>query len=141
MLDSTVPLWTSAFVSYAQDTLGYKTEEAYRLLNRQVRDKWDFGTSPTRQGYAGVLDDIQQARAANRTLEVLIATGYTDLITPYLAATYLVRQLPPLEGAAPITIEDYAGGHMLYLRPDSRRALKQDVEAMYRRALSSPSQG
>ena len=141
VLDSTVPLWTSAFVSYAQDTLGYKTEEAYRLLNRQVRDKWDFGTSPTRQGYAGVLDDIQQARAANRALEVLIATGYTDLITPYLAATYLVRQLPPLEGAAPITIEDYAGGHMLYLRPDSRRALKQDVEAMYRRALSSPSQG
>jgi hypothetical protein len=30
---------------------------------------------------------------------------------------------------------------MLYLRPDSRRALKQDVETMYRRALSSPSQG
>ena len=70
-----------------------------------------------------------------------IATGYTDLITPYLAPTYLVRQLPPLEGASPITIEDYAGGHMLYLRPDSRRALKKDVEAMYERALKSSPQG
>jgi carboxypeptidase C (cathepsin A) len=128
-------------VQYAQAELGYKTDSSYRLLNRDVRSKWDFGTSPTRQGYAGALSDIQNARAANRALEVFIATGYTDLITPYLAPAYLVKQLPPLEGASPITIEDYAGGHMLYLRPESRRALKRDVEAMYARALKSTSQG
>lgn len=139
VLDSTVPLWTSAFVSYAQDDLAYKTKQPYTLLNRDVRSKWDFGTSPTKQGYVGVLDDIQRARAANRALEVLIVTGYTDLITPYMVPTYLVSQLPPLKGASPVTIEDYAGGHMLYLRPDSRRALKDDVEAMYRRALPEPS--
>jgi carboxypeptidase C (cathepsin A) len=141
VLDSTVPLWTSAFVQYAQDELGYKTDATYRLLNREVRPKWDFGMSPTRQGYAGVLDDIQDARATNRALEVFIGAGYTDLITPYLGPTYLMNQLPPLEGASPITIEDYAGGHMLYLRPDSRRALKKDVEAMYERALKSSPQG
>ena len=141
VLDSTVPLWTSAFVQYAQDELGYKTDATYRLLNRDVRPKWDFGTSPTRQGYAGVLDDIQDARATNRALEVFIGTGYTDLITPYLSPTYLVSQLTPLEGASPITIEDYAGGHMLYLRPDSRGALKKDVEAVYERALKSSPQG
>ena len=141
VLDSTVPLWTSAFVQYAQDELAFKTDANYRLLNREVRNKWDFGTSPTRQGYAGVLEDIQDARAANRALEVFIATGYTDLITPYLAPTYLVNQLTPLQGASPITIEDYAGGHMLYLRPDTRRALRKDVEAMYERALKSSPQG
>lgn len=141
VLDATFPLWSSAFVGYAQTDLAYETDEAYRLLNRDVRSKWDFGTSPTRQGYAGVLDDIQEARASNRALEVMIATGYTDLITPYMVPTYLVGQLPPLKGATPITIEDYAGGHMLYLRPDSRRDLKDDVEAMYRRAQSAASQG
>jgi carboxypeptidase C (cathepsin A) len=141
VLDATVPLWTSAFVQYAQEELGYKTDTTYRLLNREVRPKWDFGTSATRQGYAGVLREIQQARAANRALEILIATGYTDLITPYMVPTYLVKQLSPLDGASPIIIEDYAGGHMLYLREDSRRALKQDVEAMYARALKSSSQG
>jgi carboxypeptidase C (cathepsin A) len=141
VLDSTVPLWTSAFVQYAQTELGYETKDQYKLLNREVRGRWDFGTSPTRQGYAGVLDDIQQARASNRALEVFIGTGYTDLITPYLGPRYLVSQLPPLEGARPIEIEDYAGGHMLYLRPDSRRALKSDVEAMYERALKSASEG
>ena len=142
VLDATVPLWTSAFVQYAQDELAYETDEHFELLNRKVSGKWDYGTSPTRQGYAGVLDDIQEARAANPALEVMIATGYTDLITPYMAPTYLVKQLPPLKGASPITVEDYAGGHMLYLRPDSRRALKADVETMYRRALKSgPTQG
>ncbi|HUU23942.1 MAG TPA: peptidase S10, partial [Methyloceanibacter sp.] len=142
VLDATVPLWTSAFVQYAQDELAYETDERFELLNRKVSGKWDYGTSPTRQGYAGVLDDIQEARAANPALEVMIATGYTDLITPYMAPTYLVKQLPLLEGASPITVEDYAGGHMLYLRPDSRRALKADVETMYRRALKSgPTQG
>jgi carboxypeptidase C (cathepsin A) len=141
VLDSTVPLWTGAFVQYAQGELGYKTDATYRLLNREVRSKWDFGTSPTRQGYAGVLDDLQEARASNRSLQVLIAAGYTDLITPYLAPAYLVKQLPPLEGASPITVENYPGGHMLYLRPDSRRALKEDVEATYEKALKSSPQG
>jgi carboxypeptidase C (cathepsin A) len=142
VLDSTVPLWTSAFVNYAQKDLAYETDNNYELLNRDVRNKWDFGTRPTRQGYAGVLDDIQEARASNPALQVFIAAGYTDLITPYMAPTYLVSQLPPLAGAVPITVEDYAGGHMLYLRPDSRRALKDDVQAMYRRALSgAPTEG
>jgi carboxypeptidase C (cathepsin A) len=139
VLDATVPLWTSAFVRYAQTELDFKTDAAYRLINREARKKWDFGTSPTRQGYAGVLDDIQEARALNPKLEVMIVGGYTDLITPYLTSIYLVRQLPALPGAAPITIENYPGGHMLYLRPESRRALKQDVEAMYERALGGPS--
>jgi carboxypeptidase C (cathepsin A) len=141
VLDATVPLWTLAFVQYAQSDLAYKTDAKYELLNRDVRSKWDFGTSPTHQGYAGVIDDIQDARAANRSLGVLIAAGYTDLITPYLGPSFLVNQLPPLQGAIPIEVEDYAGGHMLYLRPDSRRALKEDVEAMYARVLRSQPQG
>ena len=141
VLDATVPLWTGAFVQYAQDELGFKTDMTYQLLNREARGKWDFGTRPTRQGYAGVLDDIQEARASNRALEVFIATGYTDLITPYLAPAYLVNQLTPLEGARPIEVETYTGGHMLYLRPETRRALKVDVEAMYERALKASPQG
>ena len=122
VLDATVPLWTAAFVQYAGNELGYKTDATYRLLNRDARTKWDFGTSPTHQGYAGVIDEVQEARSANPSLEVLIATGYTDLITPYLASSFLVSQLPSLPRAVPIQVETYAGGHMLYLRPDSREA-------------------
>jgi carboxypeptidase C (cathepsin A) len=139
VLDATVPLWTAAFVQYAREELGYKTDKSYQLLNRAVRAKWDFGTSPTRQGYAGVVDDLQEARSANPSMSVLIATGYTDLITPYLASNFLVSQLPTLPNAAPIRIETYAGGHMLYLRPKTRAALKEDVKSMYDRAAKAAS--
>jgi carboxypeptidase C (cathepsin A) len=139
VLDATVPLWTAAFVNYAANELDYKTDASYRLLNRTARSKWDFGTSATHQGYAGVIDELQQARSANPELRVLIASGYTDLITPYLASTYLIGQLPVLPRAEPIQIENYAGGHMLYLRPDSREALKQDAKPMYERAAKAAS--
>jgi carboxypeptidase C (cathepsin A) len=139
VLDATVPLWTAAFVQYAGSELGYKTDASYRLLNRDVRNKWDFGTSPTRQGYASVVGDLQDARAANPALQILIAGGYTDLITPYLASAYLVNQLPALPSAARIRTETYAGGHMLYLRPPSREALKEDVRGMYDRAFKAAS--
>ncbi len=139
VLDSTIPLWSAAFVQYAAEELGYKTEANYQLLNRKVRSKWDFGTSSTRQGYAGVIDEIQEARSANPELRVMIAGGYTDLMTPYLASAYLIGQLPPLPRAAPIQIETYAGGHMLYLRPDSREALKEDAKSMYDRAAKAAS--
>ncbi|WP_069444906.1 S10 family peptidase [Methyloceanibacter stevinii] len=134
VLDATVPLWSSAFVRYAAEDLGYKTDEEFTLLNRKISNRWDYGTSPTKQGYAGAMDDIQDARAANRNLEVLIASGYTDLITPYSVPAYLVGQLPPLKGAKPIELKNYAGGHMLYLRAPSRLHLKQDAQAMYARA-------
>jgi carboxypeptidase C (cathepsin A) len=139
VLDATVPLWTAAFVQYAGTELDYKTDETYRLLNREARNKWDFGTSPTRQGYAGAIDEVQEARSANPALEVLIAGGYTDLITPYLANSFLVGQLPSLPRAAPIQVETYAGGHMLYLRPESREALKQDAKGMYERVMKAAS--
>jgi carboxypeptidase C (cathepsin A) len=135
VLDATAPLWTSAFVQYAASELQFHTNAPYRLLNREVRNKWDFGTSPTHQGYAGVIDDLQEARATNPSLRVMIAKGYTDLITPYLATTFLVNQLPPLTGAVPIEIKDYLGGHMLYMRPQTRAALKEDAKALYGRAL------
>jgi carboxypeptidase C (cathepsin A) len=139
VLDATVPLWTAAFVHYASDELDYKTDENYRLLNREARNKWDFGTSSTHQGYAGVIDDVQEARSANPALEVLIAGGYTDLITPYLASSFLVGQLPSLPRAAPIEVKTYAGGHMLYLRPETREALKQDARALFERVMKAAS--
>ena len=77
----------------------------------------------------------------NPALQVLIAHGLTDLITPYFASRYLVDQLPPLAGAAPIELRLYGGGHMMYMRPESRRALKADARALYERALARRRSG
>ncbi len=131
VLDRSVPVLTSAFVDYLRSELNYRTAISYRLLNEEVSRSWDYGTTNARQGYAGVLDDLQEARALNPALSVLIVNGYTDLVTPYLASRYLVAQLPTLPDTKPIRTRVYEGGHMMYLRPDSRHALKMDAAALY----------
>jgi carboxypeptidase C (cathepsin A) len=100
-----------------------------------VSGRWDFGTSATRQGYVGALDELQKARTHNPALGVLIVHGYTDLVTPYGVSKYLIDQLAPIDTARPIELKVYRGGHMMYLRPTSRRSLAQDVRAFYRGIL------
>ena len=138
ILDGAVTVLTPAMTQYARAELGYRTDLEYRLLNREVSGRWDFGTSPTRQGFAGALGELQAARAHNTALGVLIAHGYTDLVTPYGVSQYLIDQLAPLEGARPIELKLYRGGHMMYLRPASRHALAQDARAFYRSVLKAP---
>lgn len=131
ILDYAVAALTPAFVRYARDELGYKTDLDYHLLNHEVSGHWDYGTRPQRQGYAGALDDLQAARVQHPELKVLIAAGYTDLVTPYAASRFLIRQMEPIEGAAPVQLKVYPGGHMLYLRAASRKDLAADARAVY----------
>ncbi len=137
VLDRTVAIWTSAFTAYVRGELGYRTDVTYRLLEGDVNRAWDYGNGGSGQGYADAMPALQEARAYNPALRILIAQGYGDLATPYLASHYLVDQLPPLAGAPPIEIEDYLGGHMMYLRGDSRRALKADAAALYGKATAA----
>ncbi|RWM16341.1 peptidase S10 [Mesorhizobium sp.] len=129
VLDRSVPVLTSAFVAYARNELNYRTDVSYRLLNGEVSHNWDYGNSG--QGYAGVMDDLQRARSLNPALGVVIVNGYTDLVTPYLASRYLVNQIPSLADAKPIRLNVLEGGHMMYLRPDGRRALKEAASELY----------
>lgn len=131
VLDRSVPVLTSAFTTYVRDELNFRTDVSYRLLNGEISGNWDYGTSPSRQGYAGVMNDLQRARSLNPSLGVLIVHGYTDLVTPYMASRYLVSQLPALPGAKPIRLDTVAGGHMMYFRHDGRRALKEAASELY----------
>ncbi len=74
----------------------------------------------------------------NRALKILIAHGYTDLVTPYDVSHYLVSQLRPIEGAAPIEVRVYRGGHMMYLRPPRARSCPATPAASTRKRRSRP---
>ena len=141
VLDRAVPAWTSAFVSYVRQELGYATDVTYRLLSSDLAERWDYGVGQSRQGYADAIDDLQAARAVLPSLGVLIAHGRTDLVTPYLASRYLIDQLPPMAGSPAIELEVYAGGHMMYMNPGSRQALARDVARLIDRALADPNSG
>jgi carboxypeptidase C (cathepsin A) len=135
ILDRAVSVLTPAMAQYARQELGFHTDLEYRLLNREVGGKWDYGTTPSRQGFADALDDLQRARTHNPALRVLITHGYTDLVTPYGVSQFLIDQLRPIEGAAPVTLRVYRGGHMMYFRAPSRRQLFEDARELYRAAL------
>jgi carboxypeptidase C (cathepsin A) len=137
ILDGAVSVLTPAFGQYVRSDLGYRTDAPYRLLNRDVSGHWDFGTTPTRQGYAGSLDELQAARTQKPALGVLIVHGYTDLVIPYSVSRYLIDQLAPIDTARPIQFRVYRGGHMMYLRPSSRGALREDAFAFYRGVLGA----
>ncbi|TIP22869.1 MAG: peptidase S10, partial [Mesorhizobium sp.] len=47
------------------------------------------------------------------------------------ASRYLVNQLPSLADAKPIRLDVVEGGHMMYLRPDGRRALNEAASELY----------
>jgi carboxypeptidase C (cathepsin A) len=131
ILDIAVTVLSPLMVSYARDQLGYKTDLPYVLLNREVNGKWDFGFKGNRQGFVGSLEDLQDARTLNPDLKVFIAHGYTDLVTPYTVSEFLIGQLAPIEKARPIDFRVYRGGHMMYMRPSSRKALTEDARTIY----------
>ncbi len=135
ILDGAVAVLTPAFTHYARAELGYRTDLPYWLLNRDVSGRWDYGT---RQGFVGALDELQKARTHSPALGVLIAHGYTDLVTPYGVSRYLIDQLAPIDTARPIELKVYRGGHMMYLREVSRRALAQDAREFYGSVLKGP---
>lgn len=132
VLDRSVPVLTSAFVNYVRNELNFHTDLSYRLLNGEISRNWDYGTSSSRQGYAGVMNDLQRARSLSPSLGVLIVQGYTDLVTPYMTSRYLKDQIPVIPGAKPIRIDVLEGGHMMYFRSDGRKALKQAALELYR---------
>lgn len=132
ILDRAITVLRPAMAQYARQELGYRTDLEYRLLARDIAGKWDYGTTPNRQGFADALGELQEARTHNPALKIMIAHGYNDLVTPYGVSQFLIDHLPPIESAAPVTVKLYRGGHMMYLRAPSRHQLQEDAHELYR---------
>jgi carboxypeptidase C (cathepsin A) len=135
VLQGTIAPFTSAFVDYARDALGFRTDRPYHLLNNEIAGKWDWrsgGGGGFGGGYAGSLDELREALALNPQLRVIVAHGMTDLVTPYLASRFLVDQLPALGEPPRVALILYAGGHMMYLRAAVRGRLHEDARGFYR---------
>jgi len=128
VLDGFVRAYGGAFASYARNELGFKTEMTYALLANDVNGKWDWGKGGRSQVNAS--DDIRQLLANDPSFRLMIAHGYSDLVTPYAAGKYIVDHLPE-NLAGRVTFKVYRGGHMLYTRGASRAAMTADAKAFY----------
>ncbi len=127
VLDAMTAPLTSAILAHDRDTLGWLPDRRYMLLNGPVSRAWDWGGG---RGQPEAMTALAGVLALDPDLHVLVAHGYTDLVTPYFGSTLLLRQLPP-DAAARVTAATYPGGHMFYTRPNSRRAFRDAAAALY----------
>ncbi len=128
ILDGMIRAYGGAFVGYARDELGFKTEMTYNLLDGAISRRWDWDRD---RDQPSVMDDLRELLALTPSFRLLIAHGYSDMVTPYAVTRYLLQHLPPFSGEARTELKLYRGGHMFYLDPDSRKAFTADARTMY----------
>jgi len=114
---------------HLRDTLRYSNGSPYVTLSSAI-GSWDF-----RHDGADLPDtvpDLAAAMAQNPQLKVLSVNGYHDIATPFHQTE---RDLARLPDASPLTLRNYAGGHMTYLDDSARAAEKADLRVFYQQAL------
>ena len=82
--------------------------------------------------YVNVAPRLRTALEKDKALRVLVASGYCDLATPFGGTNYTFAHLGPRELSERVTLTYYDAGHMMYTRPDSRKALTADAQAFFR---------
>ncbi len=128
ILDGLIRSFGGAFVGYARDELGFKTDMTYTLLESDISRRWDWGDS---HGQPSVAEDLRVLLALTPRFKIMVAHGYSDMVTPYAVSRYLLQHLPAFEGEERVELKLYRGGHMFYLDPDSRKAFSADARAVY----------
>ena len=130
VLDGFSRALSGAFVGYARDELGFKTEMTYTLLAGDVSGRWDWAEGGGREPVSAA-DDIRVLLAFDPTFRLLIQHGYSDLATPYGVSRYVLDHLPPIGAPGRAQLKLYRGGHMAYFGEETRRAMTADAKAFY----------
>lgn len=126
--------FTAALNDYVRGELKYENDRVYEILTNRV-SPWSYAQASNR--YAEVADTLRSAISKNRDLHVLVACGYYDGATPFSAAIYTVDHLgldPSLRGNVSLTF--YESGHMMYIRLDDLKKLREDVGRFVGSALA-----
>ncbi len=135
-LDGFIRAYGSAFVAYARDELGFKTEMTYNLLADEISGKWDWHDGGSHAS-PSVAEDLRVLLAFTPSFRLLIAHGYSDMVVPYSDSRYVLDHIPSSLDGERAELRLYRGGHMFYTDPQSRRAFTADARTVY----ASPYRG
>jgi len=126
ILDGVTRAYGGAFAAYARNELGFKTDMTYSLL-ADVHWDWQGG-----RNQASCEEDLRTLLAYGPSFRLLIAHGYSDMVTPYAMTRYVLDHMPPIDPPGRVALKLYRGGHMVYLDPQSRKAFTADAAAFFR---------
>jgi carboxypeptidase C (cathepsin A) len=129
ILDAVTRAYGGAMASYARNELGFKTEMTYALLASDVTNRWDWQGGRVQ---ASADEDLRVLLAYGPSFRLMIAHGYSDMITPYAMTRYILDHMPTFDPPGRVQLKLYRGGHMLYLNPQSRHAFSADAALFYR---------
>ena len=125
--------YTVALNHYLRDELRCEAASKYEVLDPAISLRWQWTateySSPTA---VSVGDDLRNTMTANPSLKVFSANGLYDLTSPFFAAEYTFNHLglhPALQKQ--IQYGYYPAGHIVYLNPIARAALKADLRTFY----------
>jgi carboxypeptidase C (cathepsin A) len=132
VLQPAVAAYGAAFNTYLAEALGVHADLPYRVLPKDVSQQWNWQGERQHGSDGLALSSLEAALLEHPRTKVLIVNGRHDLVTPYLASQWLVDQLDiPAAVRAGIRLRVYEGGHMVYMRPQSRSQLAQDAAELY----------
>ena len=128
--------YTAVFNDYLQKELEVKLDKPY-YTSAVNMDGWDW--KPTSGGYwepsyVSTARSLSEAMHRNTKLQVLVANGYYDLITPFFDSEYtFARHEFPQDR---IQMTYYEAGHMMYNRQEDFDALARDIRAFLESILN-----
>jgi carboxypeptidase C (cathepsin A) len=128
ILDGISRAYGGAMASYARNELGFKTDITYVLLALDAARQWDWQGS---RSLISAEDDLRVLFAFDPSFRLLIAHGYSDMVTPYAMTRYILDHLPASDLSERAQLKLYRGGHMIYLDPQSRKAFSDDAAAFF----------
>ena len=127
--------YTETLNNYVSRELKFKSDLVYEIISNRVRG-WKTGNYEGR--YVNVTDTLGKAITKNQFLKVFVASGYYDLATPYFATKYTFDHLfLPEELRKNISFEYYESGHMMYIRMDSLKKLREDLGKFIKSSLNT----
>lgn len=130
---------SSAMVDHYARTLNWRVVNLrYELLSSAVNRAWSWGSGRTPPE---AVSELRQALALDGAMRVLVAHGYTDLVTPYFASKLILDQIPTFGPERRLSLAVFPGGHMFYSRQASRVAFRSEARRLYEAALAARQGG
>ena len=126
-LTSWLHSFTPAINYYLREELNFKTDLKYNMFGPV--HPWDRSGNNTGE-------NLRQAMAQNKNLDVLIQSGYFDGATTYFNAKYSMWQLDPSGKMKDrLSFKGYRSGHMMYLRNDDLEEANNDLREFINNTL------
>jgi carboxypeptidase C (cathepsin A) len=135
ILDGFTRAYSGAFVGYAREELGFKTDITYILLSSETSSNWNWREGG--RGEPSASDDLRILLTFNPSFRLVIAHGYADMVTPYMASRYVIEHLPPFPHPERVQLLLYPGGHMFYTVEEARRNFSSEMKSFFKAGKAS----